>query len=502
MTSTRARVGLFAAALGLTLAVTSCTSPAAEPDATPSAAAAKELVVGLVLEPTDLDIRHTSGVALDQILIGNVYEGLVALDPSGAIVPELAKDYTVSEDGLHYSFVMNDGVTFHDGQPVGAGEVVASLQAVRDDESAAGHQAFASVDRIETSDENTVEISLSQPDSQLLWNLAGRAGLVIPVSDTVNLSDTAIGTGPFTLTDWRQGDSITLERFGDYWGEQPGLDTVSFQYITDPSAAINAVLTGEVDVQTNVDATLAVQVEANTDVTLVEGKTTDVYTLAFNNAVEPFTDVRVRQAIRQAIDHDALIEAVGGAGVRIGGPIPELDPGYEDLTDVVEYNPEESRRLLAEAGQSDLSITLTIPNHYPEAIGTVLRSQLEAVGITLNVSSVEFPLWLNDVYTNHNYELSMVDHAEARDFGNWANPDYYFGYDNPDVISLYREASQATSDEEAAEALAAAARIVSEDHAGDWLYTGTALTAVRNGVTGFPTDSTTARLDLGAVTLE
>ena len=145
------------------------------------------------------------------------------------------------------------------------------------------------------------------------------------------------------------------------------------------------------------------QVEADTDVTLVEGKTTDVYTLAFNNAVEPFTDVRVRQAIRQAIDHDALIEAVGGAGVRIGGPIPELDPGYEDLTDVVEYNPEESRRLLAEAGQSDLSITLTIPNHYPEAIGTVLRSQLEAVGITLNVSSVEFPLWLNDVYTNHNY---------------------------------------------------------------------------------------------------
>ncbi|MGO2658792.1 ABC transporter substrate-binding protein [Mycetocola reblochoni] len=502
MTTTRLRAGLLSAALCLTLAATGCT-PTAGPDGTATTAATPaELTVGLVLEPTDLDIRHTSGVALEQVLIGNVYEGLVALDGDGGIRPELASDYTVSEDGLHYDFTLNEGITFHDGRPVGAAEVVASLTAVLDDDSAVGHDALSSVSRVEEGDDGTVRITLSEPDSQLLWSLAGRPGLVIPVSDTVDLSDTAIGTGPFTLADWRQGDSITLDAYEGYWGTPPGLDGVTFQYITDPSAAVNAVLAGEVDVQTNVDPTLAVQLEDVDGVQLVEGRTTDVYTLAFNNAIEPFTDVRVRQALRQAIDHDALIAAVGGAGVRIGGPIPELDPGYEDLTDVVEYDPEAARQLLAEAGQDDLTLRLTIPNHYPEAIGTVLRSQFAEVGVTLEVTSVEFPLWLNDVYTNHDYELSMVDHAEARDFGNWANPDYYFGYDNPEVIELYRSALTATSDDEAADALARAARLVSEDHAGDWLYTATAITAVSAGVTGFPTDSTTARLDLSDVTLE
>ena len=112
------------------------------------------------------------------------------------------------------------------------------------------------------------------------------------------------------------------------------------------------------------------------------------------------------------------------------------------------------------------TLTLTIPNFYSTTIPQILVSNLDEVGITLEVDSVDFPAWLNDVYTNHDYELSFVLHTEARDFENWANPDYYFTYDNPDVQELYAQSLAATDEAEAAELLDEAARIVSEDAGG------------------------------------
>ena len=276
-----------------------------------------------------------------------------------------------------------------------------------------------------------------------------------------------------------------------------------FRYVTDPSAAINATLSGDLDVQTAVDATLSSQLEGVDGVSLEQGKTTDKYTLAFNNAVEPFTDVRVRKAIRMAIDNDAVITAVGGSAVDQGGPIPELDPGYADLTSVDAYDPEAAEALLAEAGHADgLDLTLEYANFYPAAIGDVLTTQLAAVGITLTVEQVDFTTWLDDVYTApadggpRDFQLSMVDHAETHDFGNWADPDYYWGYDSAPVQALWEQSLAATDPAVAAQALSDAAAIVSEDAPAEWLYTSTTLTAIRDGVTGFPTTSTSTRLDL------
>jgi peptide/nickel transport system substrate-binding protein len=166
------------------------------------------------------------------------------------------------------------------------------------------------------------------------------------------------------------------------------------------------------------------------------------------------------------------------------------------------FDPERAKELLAEAGQSDLELTLTIPNIYSTTVSNLLVSQFADVGVTLTVDSVEFGAWLEDVYTNKDYDLSFVDHLEARDFGNWANPDYYFGYDNAEVQSLFQQSVAATNSDDAAALLAEAARIVAEDHAGDVVYNATALTAVADGITGFPTDSPNARLDLGELAVE
>lgn len=490
-------------ALAATAVILSACSGSPEPTATtvtgepdPDAT----LQVGLVLEPTNLDIRRTSGAAIEQILIDNIYEGLVTRTQQNEIEGRLASDYEVSPDGLTYTFTLNEGIVFHDGTPLTSADVVASYEAVRTDATLQGNADFAAVASIVAPDATSVQIVLTQPDQNFLFALTGPAGLVFKTGDATDLKTAENGTGPFTLARWNKGSTITFDRNDAYWGEPAGVASVEFQYIPDFTAGVNAALAGDVQVLTAVDPNLAPQLEDSGEFLLTKGRTTDKATLAFNNAKAPLDDVRVREALRLAIDHEALIEAVG-AGTPLAGPIPELDPGYEDLSDVISYDPEKAKELLAEAGQEDLELTLTIPTFYGTTVPKVLISDFAEVGVTLEVDSVEFPTWLEDVYTNHDYDLSFVLHVEPRDFGNFANPEYYFGYDNAEVQDLYTQAQSEVDPDKAAELLAQAARIVSEDHAADWLYNGETLTAVSPVVSGFPQDSINSRINLAGVTV-
>ncbi|AMM21185.1 peptide ABC transporter substrate-binding protein [Frondihabitans sp. PAMC 28766] len=493
---------LAAVTAAAALVLAGCSSSGTTTKSTGAADTGATVNVGLVLEPTDLDIRTTAGISLDQVLIDNVYQGLVGRTSTNKIVNVLASSHTVSSDGLTYDFTLHKGVTFDDGATMTAQDVVWSLEQVKSNDTYQNSTDLAGVTSITAPTADTVELKLAKPDSQLLWALSGRAGLVLEKAATNDLKTTANGTGPYKLQSWKQGDSIHLTRFSTYWGTKAKVAGVVFKYYTSPSAAINAVISGDVDVQTAVDPTLDAQLKGVSGVSLKSGKTTDKYTLAFNDAIAPFTDIRVREAIREAIDTKALIKALGGAGVQQGGPIPQLDPGYQNLDSVDAYDPSGAKKLLKAAGKTGLTLNLTYPNIYPASIGDVLTTQLKAVGITLKVKQVDFTTWLNTVFTAptngspRSYQLSIVDHAESHDFGNWANPQYYFGYDNKQVQGLYAQALAATSDSVVDAKLAQAAKIVSDDAAGEWLYTATTLTAVHSGITGFPYSSTSARLDL------
>ena len=481
------------------LALTACSggSEPSAPTATGEPDPDASVAIRLVLEPSNLDIRQTAGAALDQILVDNIYQGLVARTPEQDIVPALASDWTVSPDGLTYTFTVREGVTFHDGQPLTPQDVVWSLTTRKNTPEWRDSARLANVTTI-AADGQDVVLTLAEPDSSLLWNLTGRAGIILKEGDTVDYQTAANGTGPFVLDDWREGDSIVFVRNEAYWGDTAGVAEVVFDYIPDNQAALNAALAGEIDVVTGFDATLKEQVEETGDFALVLGQSTDKGTLAFNQTSGPLADQRVRQAIRQAIDHDAFVEALG-AGQTQYGPIPELDPGHEDLSDVAPYDPEAARALLQEAGEEDLELTLTIPNFYPTTIPQILVSDLNEVGITLEVESVDFPTWLNDVYTNRDYDLSFVLHTEARDFENWANPEYYFTYDNPEVQDLYAQSLAATDESEAADLLAEAAQLVSEDAAADWLYNGASVVAVGTNISGMPSINVNERLNLAEI---
>lgn len=482
-------VSLAIAAVVALIAVISVVVISANTQSKPSGT----LTVGLLLEPTNLNVRTTPGAALDQVLLDNVYQGLVTFK-SGTfdIAPALAQSYTVSEDALTYTFTLNPNATFHDGAKLTTDDVVASLEETKP-------LLGASFSAVTATDDSTVEITLSEPNSQLLFLLAGRAGIILEKGATNDLNNTANGTGPYTLEEWKQGDSITLVAAEKYWGTPASIETVVFRYITDPKAAVNATLAGDLDVQTVVDPQLQAEFETESDIKLVRAASTDVFTLAYNNGRAPLDDIRVREAISKSIDQDALIEALLGDGRPLGGPITDIEIGYRDLTEINAFDPDEAKQLLAEAGAEDLNLTLTIPNFYGTTIPNLLVSQMKDVGITLNLNVVEFATWLEQVYTNKDYDLSFIDHAEARDFGNYANPEYYFNYDNSKVQKLYAEALAATSETAVGDKLGEASEIVANDAVAKWLYNYTPTTAIRSNVTGFPTSNTNSRINLEGV---
>jgi peptide/nickel transport system substrate-binding protein len=462
--------------------------------------AAATLTVGLTLEPTNLDIRKTAGAALDQVLIDNVYQTLITRNSDGTLKPSVATKWETSADALTYTLTIASGLTFSNGDALTAKTAAASIQSVID-QKLNGVEYLGSVKSVSATDDSTLVITLSKPYPDLLWALSGRAGLVLDPAATNDRATTAIGSGPFTLDSWKKGDSITLLRNDKFGGEKAKVGKVVFRYLTDTNAALNALKAGDLDVLAPVDANLATQLSTDR-FTTTRGKASDKFVLAFNNAKSPLNNLKVRQAIRYAIDHEAIIKARGGADVALGGPIPEVDPGYQDLTGLYPHDAAKAKTLLAEAGYANgLKLTLTIPNFYGDTLPNLLTSQLAEAGITLKTQSVEFATWLTDVYTNHDYELSIVDHAEGHDFGAWANPKYYFGYNNAQVQKLYADSQVATSVDQSNAQLAQAAKIVSTDAAADWLVNFRTVTAVRKGVEGFPTDQINNRLFVGAVSI-
>lgn len=460
--------------------------------------AKQQLSIGLVNEPQNLDIRNTAGVALDQIFIDNVYQGLVGLKPGTVdqIAPVLAERLPkVSADGKTYSFALRDDVVFHDGAKLTAKDVVASLSSTLTPEVVGGEATVSAPDA------HSVEIALAEPNSQLLWLLAGRPGLILEAQAKNRLTNSANGTGPFRFEEWKQGDSLTLVRNDDYWGDPATLKTVVFRFIPDGRAAVSALKEGDLDVHAALLPSLRSEFDGNRSFRLERADGTDVFTLAFNSAKPPLNDQRVREALSRAIDTKALIAAQHGDGKQIGGPITRLEPGYQDLSAINAYDPTSARTLLAAAGQQNLSLTLTAPNFYDQASLDLITTQLSEVGVSVKVKRVEFASWLEQVYTNHDYQLSYVDHAEARDFGNYANPGYYFGYDSPKVQQLYRDSLRATDPTTANELLSAAEKQVAVDAPAKWLYNYTPTNVISTKVTGFPRANTNSRLNLEGVSI-
>lgn len=487
-----------------TLALAACGSGGGSADDTAGAAqpGENEIVIGSTNEPTSLQrfVGGSSGVS--QTMTRNVYEPLVAIDVDGEIVPALAETWDISEDGLTYTFHLREGVTFHDGTPFTSADAVWALTEIISDESVAARKSdLAVMDQITAVDEQTVEVVLSAPTRSLLFYLAG----VTIVKDGDTEHTTENGTGPYELVEWAQGDYLTIAPYEEYWGDAPANDGVTFRFFTDTTALNNALLTGDLDLVIAEDSPdQLAQFEGNDAFTISEGSSTTKQIWAFNDRVAPFDDVRVRQGLYRAIDRESILEAVwAGRGEVVGSMVPPTDPWFVDVADTHAYDPESARQLLGEAGVEDLTITLDyVAGDTEETIAQLLQSDLADVGVTLELNPIDDATWYERIYTNHDFETTLMGHVNPRDMLWYANPDFYWGYDSAEVQQLVADSERAGSEEEQAELLSQANVLMAEEAASAWLYLEPQIRVAAAGVTGFPVDQVTESFYVADITRE
>lgn len=442
--------------------------------ATPTLAQRTDIVVGLVLEPPHLDPTSHAAAAIDEVVYSNLFEGLTRFGPDGDILPGLARSWDISEDGLVYTFHLADGVTFHDGSAMTADDVVFSLDRARAEDSINAQKfLFADIEAVEAVDPLTVVVTLDQPNGNFPFNMAwGDAVIVAPDSADTNATN-PIGTGPFRFVSWRQGDSVTLARYEDYWGEPALLDRATFRFIADPTAAFAAMMAEDVDAFPVFPApeTLSI-LETDPRFKVVVGTTEGEVILAMNNHREPLDNILVREAIAHAINRQDVIDgAMFGYGTPIGTHFAPHHPAYVDLTALSAYDPELSRDLLAEAGVSNLRLSLALPPPvYARRGGEIIAAQLRAVGIETDIVNIEWAQWLEQVFGNGDFDLTVIAHTEPMDIEIYGREDYYFGYGAPEFQKLWDELNR-TSDTDARNALLGdLQRNISENYVNAYIF--------------------------------
>ncbi|MDC9826155.1 ABC transporter substrate-binding protein [Devosia sp. ZB163] len=494
------RTSLAVLALAGALAMTTAVTPAL-------AQARTDVKIGLVLEPPSLDPTAEAAAAVDEVLYSNVFEGLTKFAADGSIVPGLAKSWDISEDGLTYTFHLNEGVTFHDGSAFDAEDVKFSLDRINAEDSLNAQKAlYTSIASVEVVDPATVKITLKQPDGNLIYNLAWGDAVIVAPESAENNKTNPIGTGPFSFASRVEGDSITLSKYGAYWGTPVKLEGATFRFIPDPTAAFAALQAGDVDAFPNFPAPETVaQFQNDPRFRVVIGATEGETILAMNNGKAPLDNVKVREAIAHAIDRQAIIDgAMFGYGTPIGTFLSPANPDYVDLTAQSNYDPEKSKALLAEAGVTDLTLSLKLPpvEGYARRGGEIIANQLAAVGIKTEVTNLEWAQWLSEVFTDKNFDLTIISHTEPNDIGIFARPDYYFQYKNADFDKIIAELSVTSDPAKRSELLKAAQKNLADNYAAGFLFELAKVGVENAKLTGLWENAPTQATDLTAVAWE
>jgi len=465
------------------------------------AAPRTDVNIGLVLEPPNLDpTMGGAAAAIREVTYQNIYQGLTRIDSRGETQPGLAKSWDISPDGLTYTFHLQTGVKFHDGTPMTADDVKFSLDRARaPDSTTAQPQLFAAIQSVDVIDPATVKVTLKHPDGDFLYNMGwGDAVIVSPKSAKTDATK-PIGTGPFKFVDWVKGDHIDLVKNPDYWGTPAKLDKVTFKFIADPTAATSALLAGDIDAFPEFPAPESLaQIKADPRFTVLVGSTEGETVMAMNLGHKPLDNILVRKAIAHAIDRKAIIDgAQYGYGTPIGTFFPPSNPAYVDLTSLSNYEPDKSKELLKQAGVSNLTLTLKLPPPaYARNSGQIIQQELANVGINVKIVNVEWAQWLQDVFTNKDYDLSIVSHVEPNDFGVFARDNYYFNYHSDAYKKIIADLNVTTDPAKRKALKQDAQRQLAKDYAAIFLFELADITVANKDLKGLWENAPIPAVDL------
>ncbi len=467
------------------------------------------LTIALSAEPPGLDPTTSPAATIKRVVHYNLLESLLRVDRKGKVVPALAKSYKVSKDGKEYTFTLQKGITFHDGKPCTAEDVKFSFERILDPKTAAPYRMFYEViESVHVLDPLTVKFKLKRIDSNFLFNLGRGDAVIVPRQAIDQLKSLPIGTGPFKFAGWKRGDSVTLLRNPYYYIKGiPYLDKVIFKFIPDPSAQLAALRAGDVDVLAyDLSPENVVLLEKDPRFKVLKGNTTTEVIMAMNHSRKPFNDYRVRQAITLAIDRGAVIQgAVAGYGAAIGSHMDPTNPYYVDLTGLYPYNPEKAKQLLVEAGYPngfEALLKLPEPYAYARRSGEIIADQLSKVGIKLTIEVIQWGQWIDRVFKNADYDLTVIGHAEPFDIEIYSRPTYYFRYNNPTFQELIKNAEGEMREPTRKKIYEAAQRLLADDFVNVYLFVYPALPAMKQEVMNWWNDYPTIAVDATEVYIQ
>ena len=443
-------------------------------------------------EPDSLD-PYISTASDTEAVMHNVYEGLVLFNEDGEIVPGLAEIWQISDDGLEYTFHLRDDVTFHNGKHFSSEDVAYSYGLLSGLTTGSPLSSrFSTITEIDTPDDYTVIIRLASANAAFLE--ATRIA-VIP-SGYIDSATSPVGTGPYKFVEYVPGQRIVLEKNDLYYdsSREGKIERAEVYIMTDESAIVTALQSGQLDMAqvTGMDAEILER-----DFTIHSNPQNMVCLFALNNAIPPFNDIRVRQAINYAVNKEDIINgAFDGYATRLDSNFSPVMGLYynSDVENYYPYDPAKAKELLAEAGyERGFSFTITVPANYQQHVSTaqIIAEELKAVGIDARLQLVEWGSWLEDVYTNGNYETTVIGLTGKLDPYEILTrfvSDYsrnFFHYDNSEFDTLIEEAMVESDESERIRLYKECQMILTEDAVCVWTCDPNLVIATRKDLKGY-----------------
>lgn len=471
--------------LTLTIALGGCSGD--------KASDSSQIVVGIPQDLEDSLDPHVAVAAGTKEVLFNIYEGLVKPDSDGNLNPAVASDYAISEDEKTYTFTLREGIKFHNGNPVTVEDVKYSIEKCADTTDGEPLvEAYSIIESVNTPDEKTIEIVLSEPNNDFLSYMTTA---ILPADNAT--PDTApIGTGPYMYVSRSPQENFIVKRFDEYWGTPAYIENVTFKVCPNADTIVMDLRGGSIDMYARLTSAQINELGDGFDI--YEGTMNLVQALYLNHAVEPFDDIKVRQAMCYAVNQQEIFDLLfDGKGTEIGSSMfPAFGKYYvPELADVYNQDIEKAKALMKEARYEDgFSMTITVPSNYQPHIDTaqVLVEQLKAINIDAKIELVEWSSWLSDVYADRNYESTVigVDAAEltARallDRFESSAGNNFINFSNAEYDQVYAEVISCNDMEQQTELYKRLETILTEDAANVYIQDMAEFVALNNKYEGY-----------------
>jgi ABC-type transport system substrate-binding protein len=481
--------------------------PTDEPEPPPPPAEPKTLTIVSGTDVENFNIRRVTSSPSFSVL-EHIYETLFYMDPEGNLEPLLAESIEAGEEEFSFLIKLREGVQFTDGTPFNAEAVKTNLDWILQTDPAPVFAFLINrIQEVTVVDDYTVQLSLDSDFAPLAAHLSHGAIAMISPSALEQgedwLTSNAVGTGPYVLENWLPGESVTLARNPDYWGDQPAIDTVVFKVIVEDGARIVEIEAGTADVAVRIPPAEAGRLAANPNIDIIETPGLRTIYIFFNVTEEPFTDVRVRQAVNYGVDVEGIVRDLFEGAARVSdAPIAPAVFGYS-AQPVYARDVERARQLLEDAGVAEGT---TVVLYHPTAryiqdalVADAVRAQLREIGLNVELRTLEWGQYVpkvRETKPENDIQFAMLGWGTVTmdaDYGLFAlfhsseHPPGFNGafYDNPEVDRLLDEARVVLDENQRRQLYAEAIEIIWNDAPWLFLYSELQLTAVRSNVDGF-----------------